>query len=412
MFGLVYAAACAQPPAGGRVVAADEFADEISASQYARMQTQADANIAALIRAGALRMPKAQAAGGNLAWPLRARALFDAFGYHGVSNFVDHDARFPGLVQDYTCGKRTYDLASGYNHAGTDYYLWPFPWLMMDQGQIEIVAAAPGVIVASQDGNFDRNCAIGSSGNPNFVQILQDDGLSAIYLHMRSGSVTTVPVGTRVAVGDYLGLVGSSGSSSGPHMHFELRDAHNAVIDPRHGQCNASPDLWTVLQPYEDPHIDSLSTHAAEPDQITCGSVGGEQFDDDPHYKDVFAPGDDVWVFVSYRDQRDGEPTSFTIVEPDGSSFAQWDFDLADAGLSAAFFSGTSWDWKYTLPQSAPAGLWQVRAVFEGLSYAHEFVVEAPAIIGGALDRRRQGAADATRCRPQTGDSTPFACTQ
>jgi murein DD-endopeptidase MepM/ murein hydrolase activator NlpD len=359
--------AVAQSPVHGRVVGDDDFADAQAPWQAVRIAERIQGQ-------GLLPEAKAQGPAADLAWPLRPIAGFDQFDYHGTKNFVDHDPRFPGFVQDYTCGTRTYDLASGYNHAGTDYYLWPFSWLMMDQGVVQIVAAAPGVILEKEDGNFDRDCDLASSTDPNFVSVLQDDGLTAIYLHMRSGSVTTLPVGTRVAAGDYLGLVGSSGSSTGPHLHFELRDANANVVDPRNGQCNVQPDRWIVFQAYEDPHIDSLSTHSAEPDQIVCGSVGGKNFDDVPHYKSVFAPGDELWVFASYRDQRNGEVTDFTIRRSDGSVF-QWDFDLASQNEPLPFYSGTAFDWQYTLPADAPEGTWTITAKFQGQTYARTFAV-------------------------------------
>jgi hypothetical protein len=161
----------------------------------------------------------------------------------------------------------------------------------------------------------------------------------------------------------------------GPHLHFELRDSNGAVVDPRHGQCNAAPDRWAVFQPYEDPHIDTLSTHSAEPVQVDCGYAGGENVDDQPNYKDRFAPSDVLWVFASYRDHRNGEVTHFSVQRPDGSVFMQWDFDLASENLPSAFYSGTAWDWQFPLPADAPAGAWTVRAVFAGLTYMHEFVV-------------------------------------
>jgi len=398
-------------PTHGRVVEPADFADLITPEQQARLLFEADANLDWLARHGALLAPKAGSAA-NLQWPLRPVAAFDQYDYHGTLNFVDHDPRFPGFVQDYNCGTRTYDLEGGYNHAGTDYYLWPFPWLMMDQGLVEIVAAAPGVISGSADGNFDRQCFFDGTSQPNFVRILQDDGLTAIYLHMRNGSVTTLPLGTRVAAGDYLGLVGSSGQSSGPHLHFELRDATGNVVDPRHGACNAAPERWAVSQPYEDPHIDTLSTHAEEPEQAGCGFANGEIFDDEPHYYDLFAPGDILWVFASYRDQRNGELTNYSILRPDGSVFAQWDFDLASEHFPLPFYSGTSFDWKYVLPKSAPLGNWLLRAQFQGQTYTHAFRVAPLPTAGatGAVRGRAQNAADATRCRPRAGDPAPTGC--
>lgn len=47
-------------------------------------------------------------------------------GYHGVSNFVDLDAGFPGNILDYNCGTRSYDLDNGYNHQGIDFFTWPY----------------------------------------------------------------------------------------------------------------------------------------------------------------------------------------------------------------------------------------------------------------------------------------------
>ncbi len=412
LFWMLATAAQAQAPVGGRVTGPGDFADAPSPAWHERIEHETAANLAALRRAGMLAAPTAATAANDLLWPLQPVTGFDQFDYHGTKYFVDHDPRYPGFVEDYTCGTRTYDLDTGYNHAGTDYYLWPFPWWMMDQGLVQVVAAAPGVIAAKADGNFDRDCAIASSTDPNFVRIQQDDGLSAIYLHLRNGSVTTLPIGARVAAGDYLGLVGSSGQSSGPHLHFELRDAAGAVVDPRHGDCNPAPDRWAVFQPYEDPHIVSLSTHSAEPRFIACGvDEAGHAIDETPFFQKVFAPGGTLWVFASYRDQRNGEVTQFRILRPDGSVFAQWDFDLASEHLPEPFYSGTAWDWKYTLPADAPPGTWQFTADFAGQSYRRAFVVAAPAFdAAAAAAQRAQVGATAARCRPRAGEAPPPNC--
>lgn len=407
--------AIAQPPPSGRVVDSGDFADAQSQQWCENEQRTTRRYVAQLRTLGLLDRAKTLASAADLQWPLKPIDGFDQFDYHGVSNYVDHDTRFPGFVQDYSCGTRSYDLANGYNHAGTDYFLWPFPWLMMDQGQVRIVAAASGAIVNKADGNFDRDCAIqsGTNSNPNFVEILQDDGLYALYLHMRNGSVTPLPIGARVAAGDELGMVGSSGNSSGPHMHFELRDANGVVVDPRHGQCNAGPDRWTVFQAYEDPHIDTLSTHSAEPNQIVCGYVGGKNFDDAPHYQNQFAPGDTFWVFASYRDQRSGEVTNFSIQRPDGSQFMQWNFDLADANEPKSFYAGTAFDWQFMLPADAATGTWTITAMFQGQQYARKFDVgqsNLHANLAAADRARTQIGADAPRCRVVDGKPPPDGC--
>ncbi|HEY6892580.1 MAG TPA: M23 family metallopeptidase [Rhodanobacteraceae bacterium] len=349
----------AAPPAHLRAVAPDAL----------------DARIEAPYPAAASAAAESEGALPDLRWPLEPAPGFDPYGFYGTGYFVDHDARFPGFLEDYTCGARTYDLDSGYNHAGTDYYLWPYPWLMMDSEAVRIVAAAPGVILEKIDGNFDRDCAIAGNGGFNAVFVRQDDGLTASYLHMKNGSQTAKAVGDRVDAGEFLGLVGSSGPSSLPHLHFELRDAANNVVDPLHGACNAAPDRWIVPQPYESPRIDTLTTHSAEPALVDCGVENGAPVHEDPHFSDSFGPGATLWAFASYSDHRNGEITHFRVVRPDATIETSWDFDLASENLPKPFYSGTAWDWSITLPADAPVGAWKVVAEFEGQTYEHAFAV-------------------------------------
>ena len=55
------------------------------------------------------------------------------------------------------------------------------------------------------------------------------NGLRTLYAHL---SRMNVVVGRRLEAGTQLGLVGSSGRSNGPHLHFETR-VRGAVVDPR-----------------------------------------------------------------------------------------------------------------------------------------------------------------------------------
>lgn len=393
MLTLVVAAGADPPVPEARLVAIapSPGLDEMSPARHEALRARLRERVRQLTRAGKLD-PVIPAGAAGLEWPLEAAPGFAPFGYHGVSGFVDHDPRFPGLLEDYACGTRTYDLATGYNHAGTDYFLWPYPWRTMDEGRVRIVAAAPGVIVERIDGNFDRACAIQGDSGFNAVFVRQDDGLVAWYLHMKNGSVTSRRVGERVAAGDYLGLVGSSGSSSGPHLHFQLEDASEAVVDPRRGACNDAPERWAVFQPYEAPRIDTLTTHSAEPEAVDCGFENGVPVHEEPHFKDRFAPGETVWVFASYSDHRDGEMTRFSLLRPDGSTFASWDFDLADQDLERPFYAGTAWAWSHALPPDAPSGAWTVHAEFEGVVYSHAFEVARASPVRGHSAHARPSA--------------------
>ncbi len=100
----------------------------------------------------------------------------------------------------------------------------------------------------------------------NAVVIRHADGTLAHYLHMKNGSVTTKAVGATIAQGEYLGVVGSSGSSTGPHLHFEVRNAANTTpIDPFHGDCNTSASLWAEQPPYYDSAVIAVHTGTAAP---------------------------------------------------------------------------------------------------------------------------------------------------
>lgn len=53
----------------------------------------------------------------------------------------------------------------------------------------------------------------------------------SVYAHMQFGSLE-VQVGDKVEIGDVLGRVGSTGMSTGAHLHFGILDAGNEAVDP------------------------------------------------------------------------------------------------------------------------------------------------------------------------------------
>jgi len=67
-----------------------------------------------------------------------------------------------------------------------------------------------------------------NDGFGKLVIIDHGQGLTTYYAHLRR---IDVALGERVGVGDCVGRVGSTGNSSGPHLHFEVR-VRNAALDP------------------------------------------------------------------------------------------------------------------------------------------------------------------------------------
>lgn len=364
-------AAPARPPDARWLIEPEHYGDDLAPHQRLRIQQQiAEGLSSAAVRAA---LPARKTEPEQLRWPLQATRP-GRFGYHGISNYVDHDPAFPNRLRDYSCGTRTYDTAGGYNHAGTDYFLWPFPWRAMDEDDVAIVAAAAGVIVARNDGHPDRSCAMADLPW-NAVYVRHDDGSVAWYGHMKRGSVTTRQAGDRVQVGEYLGLVGSSGSSTGPHLHFELHDAAGGVIDPRNGACNPGAERWQPPQPYEDPAINTLSLHSAQPQSLRCGVEDGQPVHEETYAIDTVLPGASFHLFAAYRDHRNGDISEFSVLRPDGSVFDSWEQDLADENLERPFYAATGWVWTLQLPADAPRGYWKLRAQFHGRDYVREFFV-------------------------------------
>lgn len=91
-----------------------------------------------------------------------------------------------------------------------------------------IVAAAPGTVVVSEDGLPNSTSLPEPPPIPPIAQTVGNHviveigpGTYVLYAHMDPGSVK-VRVGQQVAMGDELGLIGTSGNSTTPHVHFQL----------------------------------------------------------------------------------------------------------------------------------------------------------------------------------------------
>ena len=88
-----------------------------------------------------------------------------------------------------------------------------------------IYAASSGYVIVSE-------AKINSSGNyysyGNYVMIAHYNGLYTLYGHM---SKRAVSAGQTVTQGQIIGYVGSTGNSSGPHLHFEVRTGNGTYSE-------------------------------------------------------------------------------------------------------------------------------------------------------------------------------------
>jgi len=157
-----------------------------------------------------------------------------------VSAYIDHDRS--GGREDWNCRAHTYNT-----HDGTDFAL-NGRFSSMDRGR-NVVAAADGRVIAIHDGEADR-CTSGRCGQANFVYIEHDNGRRTLYGHLRRRSIR-VRRGQRVRCGRVIGQVGSSGNSTGPHLHFEVtRGDPFTTFEPYAGPCGRGRSWWVNQRGY------------------------------------------------------------------------------------------------------------------------------------------------------------------
>lgn len=155
---------------------ASEYRDTLDGIEAEEEATQAE--IMRLSRA--LAAQNGSAALGGYIWPVSSRKVTSTFGGRAS----------PGGI-------------GSTNHKGVDIGGVGY--------NSEIRAAKAGTVIVSQY----------SSSYGNYVVVSHGGGNTTLYAHMSSYKVTS---GQSVSQGDVLGITGSTGHSTGPHLHFEISE--------------------------------------------------------------------------------------------------------------------------------------------------------------------------------------------
>ena len=163
-----------------------------------------------------------------------------------VQNYFDMDPG-PG-ARDHTCGPLTYN-----GHSGIDIRVPTY--VEMRQG-VAVVAAASGTVARLRDRIPDISfrertdpSEVKGREAGNGVVIDHGDGWETQYSHLKRGSINVVP-GQKVETGDKIGLIGLSGRTEFPHVHFSIRHNGKTVdpytgLEPESGCGESSRSLWS-----------------------------------------------------------------------------------------------------------------------------------------------------------------------
>lgn len=139
-----------------------------------------------------------------------------------------------GTSDEYVGGEFTWPVP-GYGYISSPYGYRPNPWggggsefhngIDISRGSKTSIAGVP--IVASNTGTVIR-AAYNAGGYGYYIIIDHGGGKMTVYGHC---SQLYVSVGQVVAQGETIAAVGSTGNSTGPHLHFEIR-INGSNVDP------------------------------------------------------------------------------------------------------------------------------------------------------------------------------------
>ena len=234
-----------------------------------------------------------------------------------VLRYFDHDPSEG--TKDHQCGFMTGD-----DHRGIDIRVRDY--VAMHQGVV-VVAAADGVVTATRDGvedvtvehNTDSRDEVSKYGLGNTVIISHGDGWTSAYGHMLKGSVL-VKEGDQVTAGQPLGMVGLSGLTSFPHVHFMVK-YNDKAVDPFTGLAqdpacgDVSQTLWTPEALQELQYIRTAMLVAGFADTVPNEDDALNGLYDQSMLR---ADGDAIVFWYHIMGANKGDTETITVTAPDG----------------------------------------------------------------------------------------------
>lgn len=166
-------------------------------------------------------------------WPMGSNDVIESNG----KKYATGDPEATIITSPFSTRTDPFGSGNQVFHSGMD--------IIGGDGDVNIIAAKSGIVVYVYPSNSSTpactNSSIGTNsdygcggGYGNHVVIQHSDGNYTLYGHMEANTLT-VKAGESVEQGQVIGKMGSSGYSTGPHLHFEVRvgqNSKNSAVDP------------------------------------------------------------------------------------------------------------------------------------------------------------------------------------
>ncbi len=220
------------PDAESRVSSLEVKLLETEVNQLNAKVREAEIKEAARRAEEARKLEAAKIAAANLNAAPNPDRDFDA-GRSAVANPGDRSGIAPQLPQltasAYLPDVNDYGLSNGFIWPADGVFTSGFGWRWgrIHQG-IDIAAPVGTPILAAGSGVVEY-ASWNDGGYGNMIDIRHADGTITRYAHMNE---LYVRAGQPVSQGQTIGAMGSTGFSTGPHLHFEIRPNGGSAIDP------------------------------------------------------------------------------------------------------------------------------------------------------------------------------------
>ena len=306
--------------------------------------------------------------------PLAARPPYTFYPQAGIpgrdlfiSNYVDlngasYDITAAGL--DYECTNYSYQ-----GHSGHDSIIEGFREQAIG---VPVFAALDGIVTAAEDGEFDEQTTNLAGRAVNYVTLSHLDGYYTQYFHLKRGSVA-VSVGQAVTAGTQIGLTGSSGNSSWPHLHFSAY-LNRTVFEPNAGACRPGASFWTSQPALRRDVFASNFTFGS----AAFSGTAGYPYDNVTRRGAYLAGTSTIYFRVALRNLQAQSTYRIAVTRPDGSTAQDTSGDFNNA------FRKHTWYWFSRNVTLNATGTWTLSLYVNG-----QVVVAAPfSVVSSAIANR------------------------